>query len=51
MDDNEFKNISVINDLNKFKELSDVIVANRMHNELNDVQKIVFTRDIYNTDI
>ncbi len=51
IDANEFNNIQVINDLKKFKELSNVIVANRMHNELNDVQNIVFTRDIYNTDI
>lgn len=37
----------IIKSLNKFKQLSDVIVANRMSNELLGVRMKVFTRDIF----
>ena len=40
----------VIGDLAKFKELSQVIVANRMDPCLNDVKDKVYTRDIYQRD-
>ena len=46
-----FENIPVIHDLDEFKKLSDLIVTNRMHTDLNDVKSKVFSRDIYNTDI
>jgi len=46
----EFFNSKVINDLKKFKTLSDLIIANRMTDEIRDVQSKVYTRDIFNSD-
>jgi len=45
-----FFNSRIIDDLNKFKKMCDVIVANRLTNEILDVKKKVYTRDIFNSD-
>jgi len=50
MQEEEFFNSKVIQDLEEFKAMSDVIVANRMEDVLNDVEEKVFTRDIFNSD-
>ena len=47
---NDFEGYEVISDFNKFKEISDVIVANRFDSSLSDVEKKVFTRDIFRRD-
>ena len=48
--EDKFYNSRVINDLNKFKSLSDVIVVNRMNDELIDVKEKIYTRDLYKRD-
>ena len=40
----------VIRDLNEFKRISDVVVANRKSDELRDVEEKVYTRDLYARD-
>jgi UDPglucose 6-dehydrogenase len=45
-----FCNNKVINNLAEFKQNSDVIVANRITNEINDVASKVYTRDLFGKD-
>ena len=48
--DDTFFRSEVVNDLAAFKERSDVIVANRWNDVLEDVRDKVFTRDIFSRD-
>ena len=45
-----FFNSKVINDLEEFKRISDVIVVNRLNEELSNVKEKVYTRDLYRRD-
>jgi len=47
LDKQKFMNCDVVNDLEEFKAVSDVIVANRASDDLSDVADKVFTRDIF----
>lgn len=48
--EDKFQDYRVVNDLKEFKDISDIIIANRMTNELMDIKNKVYSRDIFNSD-
>lgn len=46
----EFNGCEVVNDLEKFKDISSVIMANRLEEKLMDVREKVYTRDLFARD-
>ena len=46
----EFYRSEVIKDLDKFKDMCDVIIANRMHDDIRDVEDKIYTRDLFSRD-
>ena len=51
LSDESFFNSRVIKEFSEFKKISDIIVANRVTNQLASVIHKVYTRDIFNSDI
>lgn len=47
---NEFAGFEVDNDFNSFTSRSDIILANRLDDQLHDVADIVYTRDLFARD-
>ena len=50
VEDDSFGDLEVVNDFEEFSMQSEIILANRVNNELNSVSDKVFTRDIFNLD-
>lgn len=50
LDELEFFNSKVLNDIEEFKGLSDVIVTNRLSSDLDDVMHKIYSRDIFGGD-
>ncbi|PKM55153.1 MAG: UDP-glucose 6-dehydrogenase [Firmicutes bacterium HGW-Firmicutes-5] len=50
LEEEAFYNSRVIKDFDTFKEISDVIVANRLSDEIKDVEDKVYTRDLFSRD-
>ena len=48
--ESEFLQSKVLGSLDEFKQTADIIITNRLSNELSDVAEKVLTRDIYGTD-
>ena len=50
LEESEFEGILVVNEFDVFKEKSDVIVANRLDDDMKGVREKVYTRDLFSRD-
>lgn len=51
LDESEHEGCEIVNDVVKFKQMSDVIIANRIGDDIKDVGDKLYTRDVFNGDI
>ncbi len=49
-EEDEFYRSKVIKDLDEFKSMCDIIIANRIHDDIRDVRDKVYTRDLFSRD-
>ena len=50
IEEGDFFNSRVLNDIEEFKKISDVIVANRITDEIRDVSSKIYSRDLFGSD-
>ena len=50
LEEDEFFYSQVIRDLDEFKRISDVVVANRLSDDIMDIESKVYTRDLFGSD-
>src|SRR5690625_4959076 len=50
VEENEFDGLEVIKSIDEFKNTSDVIVANRLDEDIKDIREKVYTRDLFSRD-
>ena len=50
LSDSLFEGLEIVNDLRRFKNESEVIIANRVSDDLSDVRNKVYTRDLWERD-
>lgn len=50
LEEDHFFNSEIIKDIREFKNISDLIIANRLSVELEDVSEKVYTRDLFGSD-
>jgi len=48
--ESEFFKSRVITDLEEFKKISDIVVANRITDDIIDIKEKIYTRDIFSRD-
>ena len=50
LDENMFLASKIVNDLSKFKKESDIVIANRIDDNISDIEEKIYTRDVFNRD-
>ena len=50
INEQNFNNIEIVKNLDTFKSLSDIIIANRLNDEIKDVEYKIYTRDLFSRD-
>ncbi len=50
LNENVFLGSKIVNDLSEFKEQSDIIIANRIDDNISDIEEKIYTRDVFNRD-